>query len=121
MKIRHGYYARWRGEEYEASPDGSKVHLYAETADEGFEEAGPERFVRVVPAAEVELSYISMACTWQDEPFQVLGEYDTWVRVEYAGERPEAAVRLGLEVFDRDVYQAWAPRADIRGLREERS
>ncbi|WP_067814500.1 hypothetical protein [Actinomadura kijaniata] len=120
MSIRHGFYARWNGAEYEASPDGARVRLYRSGPAEGFAEVGPERHVRVVPAAEVErLSYVSTYCRWRDEPFVVLGEHDGWLRVEYTGGRFPVAERMGLEPFDRGVYQAWAPADEVEDLHEE--
>ncbi|SEG16517.1 hypothetical protein SAMN04489712_103461 [Thermomonospora echinospora] len=121
MSVRDGFYAGWRGLEYEASPDDEMVRLYTGVPAEGFEEVAPGRHVRVVAADEIEhLSYVVTMCTWRDEPFQVLGEHETWLRVEYAGQDAEVAERLGLDTFDLGVYQAWAPRAEVRGLREER-
>ncbi|WP_030167159.1 hypothetical protein [Spirillospora albida] len=120
MTIRHGYYAGWRGAEYEASPDGDGVRLYAARPADGFHQATPDRYVRVVPLADVErLTYVSTHCTWRGEPFVVLGEHDGWARVEYTGGRVPVAEELGLEQFDRGVYQAWAPRAELRDVREE--
>ncbi|MFI0448524.1 hypothetical protein [Actinomadura sp. 6N118] len=120
MSFRHGYYAGWRGAEYEASPDGDQMRLYSAAPTDGFAEVVPGRFVRVVPAAELEhLSYVNTFCTWQGEPFVVLGEHQTWLRVEYTGGKAPVAERLGLETFDRGVYQAWAPRSDVADLREE--
>ncbi|MEU5882123.1 hypothetical protein [Spirillospora sp. NPDC047279] len=118
--MRHGYYAAWRGGEYEASPDGPQVRLYSAAPVDGFEEASPGRFVRVVRAGEVErLLYVNTFCTWRGEPFVVLGEHETWLRVEYTGGKAPVAERLGLEAFDRGVYQAWAPRTEVMDLREE--
>jgi hypothetical protein len=120
MSVRNGYYAGWRGADYEASPDGSVVRLYLAEPSEGFARVAPDRYVRVVPAGEVDhLSYIRTRCTWRGEPFVVLGEHREWLRVEYVGGKAPIAERLGLEPFDRGVYQAWAPRAEIRDLREE--
>ncbi|MFI0355608.1 hypothetical protein [Actinomadura sp. 9N407] len=122
MSARQGFYARWRGTEYEASPDGARVRLYLPGPAEGFTAVTPERHVRVVPAAEVErLSYISTMCTWRGEDFIVLGEHDGWLRIEYVGGKAPVAERLGLEMFDRGVYQAWAPRAEVEGIREDAS
>ncbi len=118
--MRHGYYARWRGAEYEASPDGDRVRLYLDAPAEGFMRVSPDRHVRVVPATEVDrLSYVSTMCTWRGEGFAVLGEHDGWLRVEYTGGKAPVAERLGLEMFDRGVYQAWAPRGEVENVREE--
>lgn len=121
MSIRQGYFAGWRGEEYEASPDGAHVRLYAPAPAEGFTEVASGRYVRVVPFAELDLfSYVTTVCVWQGEPFLVLGEHENWLRVEYTGGQAPVAQRLGLEVFDHGVYQAWAPRSDVQNLHEER-
>ncbi|MFF5261134.1 hypothetical protein ACFY4C_19515 [Actinomadura viridis] len=120
MNVRHGFYARWRGAEYEASPDGPRMRLYLERPADGFTPVAPGRHVRVVPAAEVDgFAYVSTRCTWRGEPFVVLGEHDGWLRVEYVGGKAPVAERLGLEMFDRGVYQAWAPRAEVEDVREE--
>lgn len=119
--MRDGYIARWRGREYEASPDGNQVRIYQPGPGDGFTEARPGRFVRVLDAAEVdELAYVRTACTWQGEPFIVLGQHDGWLRVEYTGGRAPVAERLGLEAFDYGVYQGWAPANEVRDVREIR-
>lgn len=119
--MRDGYIARWRGREYEASPDGDRVRIYQPGPGEGFEEARPGRFVRVLDAGEIDdLAYVRTACTWQGEPFIVLGQHDGWLRVEYTGGRAPVAERMGLEAFDFGVYQGWAPAAEVRDLREVR-
>ncbi|KAB2380992.1 MULTISPECIES: hypothetical protein [Actinomadura] len=120
MRIRHGFFARWRGTEYEASPDGDQVRLYVGEHADGFRQIGPGRFVQVVPASEVEdVRYVSTYCTWRGEPFVVLGEHQGWLRVEYTGGRAPVAESLGLELFDRGVYQAWASKHEVEDVREE--
>ena len=44
--MRDGYVARWRGEEYEVSPDGEEIRLYSTTPRDGFEELRPDRYRR---------------------------------------------------------------------------
>lgn len=118
---RDGYVARWRDREYQASPDGDDIRLYQHEPDAGFTPLRSGRHLRVVPAAEVdELTYIRTTCTWQGQPFIVLGEHDGWLRVEYTGGRWPVAEAMGLEAFDYGVYQGWAPAADVRDLRELR-
>jgi hypothetical protein len=120
MSIRHGFYAGWRGTEYEASPDGDRVRLYARRHADGFRQVSPDRYVQVVPLAEVDgVRYVTTHCTWRGEPFVVLGEHDGWLRVEYRGGKAPVAERLGLELFDRGVYQAWASKHEVEDLREE--
>jgi hypothetical protein len=119
--IRDGYAARWQGGEYEASPDGDDVRLYRPDPAEGFEQVRSGRYRRVVPVGEVtDLVYVRTHCTWRDQPFIVLGDHDSWLRVEYTGGRAPAAAELGLEEFDFGVYQGWAPRAEVRDIREYR-
>ncbi|WP_018217156.1 hypothetical protein [Salinispora vitiensis] len=118
---RDGYVARWRDREYQASPDGDDIRLYQHEPDAGFTQVRPGRHLRVVPAAEVdELTYIRTTCTWQGQPFIVLGEHEGWLRVEYTGGRWPVAEAMGLEAFDYGVYQGWAPAAEVRDLRELR-
>lgn len=119
--MRDGYLARWRGREYEASPDGDDIRLYhPETAD-GFEEIRAGRHRRVVPLAEVEdLTYVRTLCSWKGAPFIVLGEHDGWLRVEYTGGLRPIAESMGLEEFDFGVYQSWAPAHEVTDVREHR-
>jgi hypothetical protein len=120
MRIRHGFFARWRGTEYEASPDGDHVRLYVGDHADGFRQIGPGRFVQVVPLSEVEdVRYVSTHCTWRGEPFVVLGEHQGWLRVEYTGGKAPVAESLGLELFDRGVYQAWASKHEVEDVRED--
>lgn len=119
--IRDGYLARWLGREYEASPgaDG-EVRLYTGEPAEGFEEIRPGRHRRIVPSGEVEgLRYVRTTCSWRGERFVVVGEHDSWLRVEYAGGRAPVAERLGLDRIDHGVWQTWAARAEVENLREE--
>src|SRR5262245_9246985 len=99
--MRDGYLAVWRGQEYEASPDGSDIRLYATRADEGFTQVQPGRFVRVIAGSEAEeFCYVRTVCTWREEPFIVLADHDEWLRVEYTGGKAPVAKALGLEEFD---------------------
>jgi hypothetical protein len=120
MSHRQGFYATWQGTEFEASPDGTQVRLYATEPADGFDPVTPDRHVKVVPATAVDrLAYVNTFCTWRGERFVVLGEHEDWLRVEYVGGKAPVAERLGLEMFDRGVYQAWAPRTEIEDLHEE--
>ncbi|MER6812829.1 hypothetical protein ABT299_26495 [Spirillospora sp. NPDC000708] len=120
MRVRHGFFARWRGTDYEASPDGDRVRLYVSEHADGFRQISPGRFVQVVAASEVEdVRYVSTYCTWRGEPFVVLGEHQGWLRVEYTGGKAPVAESLGLELFDRGVYQAWASKHEVEDVREE--
>jgi hypothetical protein len=120
-QIRDGYYADWRGDEYECSPDGADVRLYRSDPAEGFIEIRPGRFVRVLQADQVaNFCYIRTTCKWHGEPFIVLGEADGWLRVEYTGGKAPVAQALGLEEFDYGVYQGWAPLTEVEDLIEHR-
>ncbi len=93
--MRDGYMARWRGQEYEASPDGEQVRVYRPDPADGFDEVRPGRYVRVLPALEVDLSYVRTTCSWRGEPFIVLaGGLHATTRARLAGNhRP---LRLGI-------------------------
>lgn len=119
--IRDGYLARWLGREYEASPgaDG-EVRLYVAEPADGFDELRPGRYRRIVPSIEVEaLRYVRTTCRWRGEPFVVVGEHESWLRIEYSMGRAPVAERLGLDRIDHGVWQTWAARADVEELREE--
>lgn len=119
--MRDGYYGRWRGREYEVSPASDHVRLYSVTPEDGFVQVRPGRYRRVVSSAEVEdLHYVRTTCTWRGEPFLILAEHDSWLRLEYAGGRAPSARALGLEEYDFGVYQSWAPAAEVTDLREHR-
>lgn len=119
--MRDGYAVRWRGRQYEASPDGDEVRVYQPEPGDGFEQVRPGRYVRVVPAAEVEdLAYVRTTCSWKGQPFIVLAEHDSWLRVEYTGGRSPVAESMGLEAFDFGVYQGWVPATEVTDVREHR-
>jgi hypothetical protein len=119
--IRDGYLARWRGREYDASPDGDRVRIYLPEPAEGFTEAQPGRYVRVLPAGEVtELVYVRTVCSWRGHPFVVLAAEDGWLRLEYTGGRWPVAQSLGLETFEYGVYQGWVRASEVTDLREQR-
>jgi hypothetical protein len=119
--MRDGYVARWRDEEYEVSPEGEELRLYVTEPRDGFDEIRPGRYRRVVPLDEVvDFTYVRTTCTWRDEPFIILGEHETWLRVEYTGGKAHVAAALRLEEFDFGVYQGWAPAAEVTDIREYR-
>lgn len=119
--MRDGYTARWRNQEYEASPDGETVRLYRSEQTSGFDEVRAGRYCRIVPVSQVEdLAYVRTTCTWRGAPFIVLGEHDGWLRLEYTGGRRPVAESLGLEEFDFGVYQGWAPANEVVNIREQR-
>lgn len=119
--MRDGYVALWRGREYEASPDGDDVRLYATEPQDGFEELREGRHRRTVPFADVDdFFYVRTSGTWRGEPFLILAEHDSWLRVEYTGGRAPVAQALRLERFDYGVYQGWAPATEVTDIREHR-
>lgn len=119
--MRDGYIARWQGMEYEASPDGDDVRIYLPDPAAGFDEIRPGRYVRVLAMTDIEdLSYVRTACSWRGQPFIILGEHNTWLRVEYTGGKAPIAQELGLEEFDFGVYQGWAPKSEVADVREVR-
>lgn len=117
--MRDGFVALWQGREWDASPDGDTVRLYASAPEDGFEEIRPGRYVRQVDDVE-QLAYVRTTCVWRGQPFIVLAQHDVWLRVEYTGGRAPVAQALGLEEFDFGVYQGWAPVAEVVDLREHR-
>jgi hypothetical protein len=117
--MRDGYVVAWQGREYDAAPDGDRVRIYSPAPADGFEEVRPGRYVRVLRTDEYDhLAYIRTTCTWRGEPFVVLAEADTWLRVEYTGGRAPVARSLGLEEYDFGVYQGWAPLHEVEDLYE---
>ena len=54
MSVVNGYWARWRGTDYPASPDGELVRIYATSPVAGFEQVRTGRYRRFVPRAELE-------------------------------------------------------------------
>ena len=119
--MRDGYVGRWRDHEYEVSADGEEIRLYSPEPRDGFDELRPGRYRRIVPVAEVaDLTYVRTTCSWRGEPFIILGEHDSWLRVEYTGGKAPVAAALRLEEFDFGVYQGWAPAAEVTDIRETR-
>ncbi len=119
--MRDGYVGMWRGEEYEVSPEGEEMRLYATEPRDGFDEIRPGRWRRIVPADEVTgFAYVRTSCTWRGEPFIVLGEHESWLRLEYTGGKAPVAASLQLEEFDYGVYQGWAPTNEVSDIREYR-
>ncbi|MEU9887547.1 hypothetical protein [Sphaerisporangium sp. NPDC051011] len=138
----HSYRARWRGSEYEASPDARAgrlwIRLRRATPAEGFEEVAPGLHVRPVPAEECEaVVFVTTVGTWRGVPCQVHdardghlhGEQDDGhdgrpgghggeLLVEYTGGLAPVARALELRRTERGVYQGWVPRDEVLGLRE---
>jgi hypothetical protein len=119
--MRDGYVVTWQGREYDAVPDGDNVRIYSAEPVDGFDEIKPGRYRRVLDPGDFdELVYVRTTCTWRGVPFIVLGEADSWLRVEYTGGRSPIARQFGLEEFDFGVYQGWAPIHEVSDLHEQR-
>ena len=76
--MRDGYVVTWRGREYDASPDGDKVRIYAPEPGEGFEEVRPGRYV----TAPYEWRLLDDAGHFlhQEQPDVVTGEILRWLK-----------------------------------------
>ncbi|GAA1736359.1 hypothetical protein [Luedemannella helvata] len=121
MTVRDGYVATWQGKEYEVSPDGDEMRLYATEPEKGFAPVRVGRYLRIVLAKDVtDFAYVRTTCRWRGEPFIVLAEQEGWLRVEYTGGKYPVAQALGLEEFDFGVYQGWAPASEVTDVREQR-
>ncbi|GAA4213957.1 hypothetical protein GCM10022220_39700 [Actinocatenispora rupis] len=120
--MRDGFYARWRGAEYEAAPSSGGAHLYSGEGDlPGFEAVASGRYRRIVSFSDLdEFGYVITAGALRGEPVKVLAEHEEWLRVEYTGGRAPRAERLGLDRFDRGVYQSWVLRTEVTDLHEVR-
>jgi len=120
--VRNGYVARWRVVEYEASPDGQVVRLYADAPAAGFEEVRAGRYRRLVPWDELDwFGYVRTVAAWRDLPVLVLAERDGQVRVEYLGGVAPLALEAGLTRTEPGVYQGWVPRAEVVAVQEVRT
>ncbi len=116
-----GYLARWRGEEYEASPDGALLRLYRADPAPGFERIGPDRYLRVVPAGDVEwFGYRRMVATLNGERVVLLARNGDDVLVEWDGEGERAPAGWPGGRAEPGVHWARIRRADLTDPREER-
>src|SRR5262245_6308341 len=96
MTVPNGYRAVWDGVEYEASPDGELVRLYATEPRAGFDAVRPGRYRRLVVASEVDwLGYVRTTATVAGHDAVVLDERAEQVLVEYHDPTggPDAGVR----------------------------
>ncbi|MGW3349519.1 hypothetical protein ACWDA3_40005 [Nonomuraea rubra] len=120
----HFYRARWRGADYPASPEPHALELWVRLRSggplDGFEEVEPGCHVRTVPVTECDwLHFVTVVCRWRGETFQVHGERDGHLLLEYLGGSVVTARALGLERVERGVWRAWAPRQEVTELHEE--
>jgi hypothetical protein len=101
MTLPNGYRALWDGIEYEASPDGELVRLYANEPVPGFDLVRSGRFRRLVLASDVDwLGYVRTTATVAGHDAVVLDERAGEALVEYhdptgwaPGQGPDFGVR----------------------------
>lgn len=115
-----GYYARWHGAEYEAAPSSAGAHLFTDQPGcHGFERVDAGRYRRLVAFADLdEFGYLSTVGRYRQQPVKILAEHERWLRVEYTGGRAPVAEELGLDRFDRGVYQSWVPRGEVDNIHQ---
>lgn len=119
MRIPLGYRAVWAGEEYEASPAGQTVRLYAEGPIPGFAPIKSDRYLRIVPAAEVErFWHVRTVAQLDGLRVVLLASYDGHVLVEYVDDPVRAAD--GVIRMESGVYWRWVEAEALRGVREVR-
>jgi hypothetical protein len=95
------------------------MHLYTSSPADGFDELEPGRYRRAVQAAECDvLLYVTVVCEWRGAPFQIQDEADGELLLEYLGGLVPVALGLRLERIDRGIYRTWAPRSEVRTMRE---
>jgi hypothetical protein len=116
--MRDGYVARWRGREYQASPDGDDIRLYQPEPGEGFEEVRPGRMSARPPTGGrtgVHPDHLHLV----GQLFIVLAG-DGWLRWRH-WRTLAGGLSMGLRSRLR-VYRAGRRRAsDLREHRVERS
>jgi hypothetical protein len=110
VTVRDGYVARWRDQEYEASPDGALIRLYAPTVTPGFRPVGTRRHVRLISGEEAGwFGYRRTEAVWRGQPVTVLAERGDRCLVSSVDEQAPEGLR-------RD----WVPQADLGQLSEIR-
>jgi len=121
MSVVNGYWARWRGTDYPASPDGELVRIYATSPVAGFEQVRTGRYRRFVPRAELEwFGYLRTVATLGGEPVVLVAERDDRVLVEYGGDAGEAPTWwAGGSPAEPGVYRIWTVSSELRGVRRE--
>lgn len=120
-----GHRARWRGEEWRASPeqrgDGLWVWLVADRPREGFvalADDGP--WVHEVPASDCDaVVLVRRVGTWRGQDVLVVDERPDDVLVEFAGGSVLEARAAGFERVARGVHRRWVPVDELRGVRED--
>jgi hypothetical protein len=117
------YRARWRGADYDASPELRLGRLWMRLRSAvpaaGFEEVLAGLYVRAVPADECEAArFVTTVCRWRDAPFRVHDQRAGELLLEYTGGDVTVARSLGLERVERGVHRRWVPGDEISELRE---
>ncbi len=117
MTAHNGFRAVWSGREFDASPDGDLVRLYAGTPEPGFEPVGPQRYRRLVLAAEVGwLGYVRTTARWGARTVIVLAVADGRALIEYqadAGWEPGRGPEPG-------VWRSWVGEPELTERHELR-
>jgi hypothetical protein len=117
------YRARWRGADYDASPELRSGRLWMRLRSgapaSGFAEVRAGLHVRAVPADECEaVSFVTTVCRWRGEPFRVHDQREDALLLEYTGGHVTVARSLGLERVERGVHRRWVPRDEVAELCE---
>lgn len=119
MRVMLGYRAMWAGEEYEASPAGQTVRLYAKGPVPGFAPIKSDRYLRIVPAAEIErFWHVRMVAQVDGVRVVLLAGHDGHVLVEYVDD-PDRTVE-GVIRMEPGVYWRWVEAGALHGVREVR-
>lgn len=124
--MRSGIFAVLDGHEYAAAltPDQREATLVLAVAEgddppPGFERIQPGLCQRIVARSDLTALYrIYPACTYRGEPFQVIEERGTQLRLRYLGGNERVALDLDLEFVEPTVYHAIVPRDDVDDLHE---
>jgi hypothetical protein len=119
-----GHRARWRGEEYPVALtgtlDGLEVRLRSAVPGEAFTEVAEGVFVHQVPARECDVVLsVRTVGTWRGHEVVVLDDRDDQLLVEDLDGSWTAARAAGFDRVARGVWRRWAPRVEVRGLRED--
>jgi hypothetical protein len=113
----NGFRAVWDGAEYDASPDGELVRLYAPGPAPGFDLVAAHRYRRMVLAADVEwLGYVRTTASVAGRPVVVVDVVDGRALIEYHdadGWQPECGPEIG-------VWRVWVSEAELTNRAEHR-
>jgi hypothetical protein len=112
--VRDGYLARWRGADYEASPDGFLIRLYTAGPTPGFDPVAAGRYRRLIPAEEAEWhGYVRTTAVWREVPVIVLdGKADMVLIAVEAQPAPP-----GFHPAEPGVHHGWVHQLEVERLR----